>query len=182
MRMTIQANWMRLWRVGKMGNLRKIEFAELENFFSSDAVVGEEIDSQLARITDQALRGPKNPKDKEKMQNLKDKYKRPGNIKNLQVPKVEEMIWNQLRSTTKNVDFINQQAAASYNLALIPIIKTIELLRGRPGLKEVNNHLMDAFKILCLSIKSTNVARAERIRKDLQPKYKTICDIEASAT
>jgi hypothetical protein len=92
------------------------------------------------------------------------------------------MIWNQLRPQTKNVDFVNQQATANYNLALVPIIKTMELLRGRPDLKEANNHLMDAFKILCLSVKSTNVARAERIRKDLQPKYKALCDIEASSS
>lgn len=105
------------------------------------------------------------------MQTLKDKYKRPSNVNNLQVPKVEDILWSQLRTQTKNVDYINQQAVTNYSLALIPIIKAMETLRGKTDMKETNNFLMDAFKILCLSIKSTNVARAERIRKDLQPKY-----------
>ena len=41
---------------------------------------------------------------------------------------------------------------------------------------------MDALKILCLTVKSTNIKRQELIKREMQPKYRDVCAKQLSAT
>ena len=89
-------------------------YAELEDYFQVEDETGEEVGEHIARITEKALRGGSSKKDEEKLQDLKQKHKRPMNINNLQVPKVEEMLRRQLSRSSKVSDFMQQVAVANF--------------------------------------------------------------------
>ena len=143
---------------------------------------GEEVGEHIARITEKALRGGSSKKDEEKLQDLKQKHKRPMNINNLQVPKVEEMLWRQLSRSTKHSDFMQQVAVANFGQAMVPIIKALELMQSRKDPERMQTYMMDAFKTLSLLIKTTNTARLERVKKELNPRYREVCQEGPSAT
>ena len=154
---------------------------ELEDYFQPDDGTGVAVGDQIARITDKAVRGPKSKKDDEKLQKLTEKHLRPRNVANLQAPKVEEFLWRQLRWDVKKVDYERQTALNSYSLAVTPITKALDALQANDsGLAKT--HIMDAFKILCLTIKKTNQKRMDDIKKDLQPKFRTLVPEEPSTT
>lgn len=154
---------------------------DLDQFFSEQKETGEELSEKLATITNRALRGS-DKRDVEKIKEFREKYKRPVNVDNLQVPAVEELVWRQIQSNTKNVDFLLQKVTGNYALALTPLLRALDLIRSKGSQEDVTNYLMDTFKILCLTFKATSTSRAERIRRDIQPQFKAICDNEPSAT
>ena len=59
-----------------------------------DTKIRPKLEDGLAKMANDALRGKAQP---EKLKKLAEKYKRPANVENLQVPKVEETLWRQLR-------------------------------------------------------------------------------------
>ena len=77
---------------------------------------------------------------------------------------------------------MQQKAIANYGQALVPIIKALECLQGNKDPKQATEYVMDTFKILSLNIKITNANRTERIKKELRPKYRSLCQNEPSAT
>ena len=157
-------------------------YAELEDYFQVEDETGEEVGEHIARITEKALRGGSSKKDEEKLQDLKQKHKRPMNINNLQVPKVEEMLWRQLSRSTKHSDFMQQVAVANYGQAMVPIIKALELMQSKKDPERMQTYMMDAFKTLSLLIKTTNTARLEKVKKELNPRYREVCQEGPSAT
>lgn len=90
---------------------------ELEEF------LGEEVSEQLSRMTNKALRDT-DKKDAERLKEFKETYQRPKNVDSLQIPAVDEVIWRQLQSNTKNVDFMLQKVTGNYSLALTPLLKS----------------------------------------------------------
>lgn len=156
-------------------------FDELEEFFEPQDGVGDDVGEQIGKITDRALRGNKEKKDEEKLNNLKQKHLRPKNVPNLQVPKVDDILWRQLKREVRAVDFQLQRSNANYNQALIPVVKAMEYMKSSEHGK-ASECITDAFKILCLNIKTNIAGRRERIRKELQTKFRPLCQNEASAT
>ncbi|MCG8049340.1 MAG: hypothetical protein N0E48_27745 [Candidatus Thiodiazotropha endolucinida] len=158
------------------------DFEELEEFFQTDEGTGEEMSARIVKISEKALKGARNKKVDEKLQALKEKHLRPKNVPLLQVPKVDEGLWRQLKREVKTVDYLQQKAIGTYGQALVPIMKAMECLQGVKEQQGAMRHVMDAFKILSLSIKVTNANRTDRIKKELQPKFRALCQNEASAT
>lgn len=155
--------------------------AGLGMFFTDDEEIGPKIDEGLAKMANAALRGKAQP---EKLKKLAEKYKRPENVENLQSPKVEEVLWRQLRKDSKGIDYVMQKNQSSLAVALVPIIKAVGILHSSKT-KELNplkELITDAFKILSLSVTSNHEMRREKIKKELDPKYKGICNKEASTT
>ena len=155
--------------------------ADLSMFFTDDEEVGPKIDEGLAKMANAALRGKAQP---EKLKKLAEKYKRPENVDNLQSPKVEEILWRQLRKDSKGIDYVLQKNQSSLSVALVPIIKAVGILHSSKT-KEMNplkELITDAFKILSLSVTNNHEIRREKIKKELDPKYKGICNKEASTT
>jgi hypothetical protein len=91
--------------------------------------VSEVVSEQMATITNKALRGRRDKKDSDKLQELQNKYKRPKNVQNLQVPKINDLIWRQLRRDTRVHDFSLQQSHKNYALLLIAILRALEALK-----------------------------------------------------
>ena len=168
---------------------------ELEEYFEPQDGVGEDVAEKIGKITDRALRGTKEKKDEEKLTNLKQKHLPPKNVPNLQVPKVDNILWRQLKHEIRVVDFQLQKANANYDQALIPVVKAMEFMiclcwsltsqstifqSYQPA--KASECMPDAFETLCLHIKTKIAGRWERIRKELQPKFRPLCQNEASAT
>jgi hypothetical protein len=103
-------------------------FGDLAQYFEDPEETGEEVSEQMATITNKALRGRRDKKDSDKLQELQDKYKRPKNVQNLQVPKINDVIWRQLRRENRIHDFSLQQSHKNYALSLIPILRALEAL------------------------------------------------------
>jgi hypothetical protein len=59
----------------------------------------------------------------EKIKQLLEKNKRSNNMENLQVPKVDEVIWNPLIKETKSYDFAMQKKQAYLCQTLVPVMK-----------------------------------------------------------
>lgn len=110
------------------------------------------------------------------------KHLRPKNIENLQVPKVDDLLWRQLKRDVKQVDYVQQQAVAAYGQAMVPLIKIMEATEKHDKTVNIPSLVSDTFKMLSWNIKQTNLKRLERIQKELQPKYRSICQDGPSAT
>ena len=153
---------------------------DLECFFGGQDETGPDVSERMAKITDQALRGAKTKGDDDKLKELAKSHKRPKNIINMQVPKVDDLLWRQLKRETKTIDFIQQKATANYNLIMTPLIKALDLFKQKDQQKTAIGFVTDAYKMLGLTVKQTTHARRERIRKELQPQFRSICEQEAS--
>ncbi|KAH3695217.1 hypothetical protein DPMN_082674 [Dreissena polymorpha] len=114
---------------------------------------------------------------------MQDKHKRSRNIKNLQIPKVDEQIWRQLRPKTKAYDYAIQKCQQEIATALVPSIKALQLLKEKePNVQQLREFVGDIFKSLANTITTTNQTRMDKITRDLLPTYKPICEYTPSAT
>ena len=66
--------------------------------------------------------------------------------------------------------------------AITPLGKALEVMQGNSDPVTAKGCVMDAFKILCLTVKSTNIKRQELIKREMQPKYCDLCAEQLSAT
>ena len=98
---------------------------DLDEFFEEEAVLGKNVSETVGNIVNRSLRG--NP-DQEKLKCLLEKYKRPGNIDNLQVPKIDSILWDQLKARTKTGDYSRQRVIGHLNQAMLPLISAMEVL------------------------------------------------------
>ena len=157
-------------------------YAELEDFYQVEDETGKEVGEHIAGICNRVLRSSKSKKEEEKVQKIIQQHLRLKNIENLQVPKVDSQLWLQLNRDVKRVDYIQQQAVAAYGQAMVPLIKVMEAAEKQDKTVNTPSLVSDAFKILSWNIKQTNLKRLDRIQKELQPKYRTLCQDGPSAT
>lgn len=156
------------------------EWSELQDFFQNADETGDAIHEDLANVANKALRSKSKP---EKTKLLQDKHKRPVNVENLQIPRVDEQVWKQLKKDTKSYDFAVQKCQQGMCLALIPTLKALELLKQpQPQIATVKDLVGDIFKCLAQTIVRSNENRMEKIKKDLLPIFKPLCDNTPSAT
>jgi hypothetical protein len=95
------------------------EWSDTAKFSEDKQELGEELACDLAKVVNTSFRT--SPK-KEKMQDLFSKHKRPKNVKNLQVLKVDEILWKQQKPQTKSYDYGMQQTQTHLCLALVPTL------------------------------------------------------------
>ena len=157
------------------------DFDDLDTYFRSNDQLGDELSEQIANITNRALRGTKEKEEDDKLKALIKKHPRPKNIPNLQVPQVDFVLWNDLTRDVKAVDFQMQKTNATLNQALIPIVKGMAHLKKKDT-GPAFECIQDAMKILCHHIKANIAGRRERLKKELQLKFKPLSKNEASAT
>ena len=156
---------------------------DLEKFFGSQDETGPEVTERTAKVTDKALRGEKTKEDEEKLQALRKKHKRPENIKNMQIPRIEDFMWRQLKRETRTYDFVQQKALEGYNSILSPLVKALDLFKSKSQQDKAIEYVTDAYKIIGLIVKATNNARVEKIKRELHTDYRSICKSEnTSAT
>ena len=110
--------------------------SDLEDFFQPDDGTGECLTDKMARITEQALRGKKSKKDDEKLKGLREKYKRPKNIENLQAPTVDAFARRQMKREVKRVDYALKKGVLDCAQAITPLAKPWKLCRGTTTLSK----------------------------------------------
>ncbi|XP_060589138.1 uncharacterized protein LOC132744443 [Ruditapes philippinarum] len=147
----------------------------LGEFFQEKSATGEKTSDTLAQAVNDGLRAAVNP---EKLKDLQTKYLRPNNIENLQVPAVDNILWRQLRRETRAMDVQLQRETTHLSSALVPIIRALDAFKknDKHNLQQAKEHVGDAFKMICLFINTTSQTRKEKIKKELLPKYRNICD------
>ncbi len=154
----------------------------METFCIEPLATGDAIPEKLCRIVNKSLR---NTPDQEKLKQLQEKYKCPANVENVQIPKIDGFLWDQLKTSTKSMDFLRQKTIGELNLVLLPVIQAlIHLSEDSPEMSQVKECVGDAFKLICHGVNSTNQQRRDTIKKELFPKFKAICGMDhpASAT
>ena len=151
--------------------------AELEGFFAEESLTGEDIHERVAGVVNRALRVLPSHQNNDKMKRLREAHKRPANVANLQLPRIDKALWRELKHETRSVDVADQRAILNYNSAIVPIAKAMSLLCTKPHCSgdELRGLITDSFKLLCESVVSTNAARRAAVRKEVQPQYKEIC-------
>ena len=128
---------------------------DLEKFFGGQDETGPEVTERIAKVTNKALRGEKTKEDDEKLQALKKKHKRPENIKNMQIPRIEDFMWRQLKRETRTYDFVQQKALEGYNSILSPLVKALDLFKSKSQQDKAIEYVTDAYKIIRLTVKAT---------------------------
>ncbi|WAQ99022.1 hypothetical protein MAR_023395 [Mya arenaria] len=101
------------------------------------------------------------------MTDLQNKHKRPKNIENLEVTKVDEILWNQLKPETK-----------AY--ALVPVVGLMQTTKTDCN-KENKELVGDVFKILAQRVVSSNENRRQKIKKQFTTGIQKLCDNPHSA-
>jgi hypothetical protein len=149
-------------------------FDEFEQFFEEQTDTGDAVSDGLAKLVNKALRS-QGKSDREKLQELQEKYKRPSNIENLQVPKVDSIIWSNLRRDTRTSDVLNQRVIGTINVQIVPVLKAVDYLTTTKDVDKAVTCLMDAVKMACLMVKDNNTRRVEKIKNE------SIHDLKGSA-
>ena len=124
--------------------------------------------------------------DANKLQALIERNKRPENVTNLQVPRVDSFLWDQLKGGTKSLDVAKQKTISALNQALVPLIRALDHIAGNssPDVVTLKNYIGDSVKLMCGEVHKINMQRRDTIKQELFPKFKTLCseDQPISAT
>jgi hypothetical protein len=155
------------------------EWFDIDDFFEGNKETGEELSKDLASLAYKVLRAK--PKE-DKAKSLALKHKRPCNVENLQVPKVEEHLWRQLKRNTKAFDYAMQRMQGSICQAVVPVIKLVQKMKTESVSSELRELTGDTFKMLAQTVVHSNDARMEKIKKDLLLAYRPLCTNKPSAT
>ena len=103
------------------GNSEKEDlFSELDNFFEEQGQTGDKVSDKLASVVNRSLR---NPVDDNKLKELKNNYKRPENVENLQVHTTDHFIWRQLPRDVRSTDVQLQKAIGQMAQCMVPLYK-----------------------------------------------------------
>lgn len=99
----------------------------------------------------------------EMIKQLQEKHKRPNNVENLQVPKVDEVIWHQLRKETKSYDFAMQKKQAYVRQTLVPVMKLMQMIKEKESTESMHKIVSDIFIMLTRAVVQSNEGRMEKI-------------------
>ena len=70
---------------------------------------------------------------KDKFKELKEKYKRPANVDNMQVPTIDNTLWRVLDRQTRAVDLQLQRDMGSLTTCMIPVLHILDSLQNPTG-------------------------------------------------
>lgn len=146
---------------------------ELDNFFEEQSQTGEKVSEKMATVINRSLRTPVEEK---KYKELKESYKRPENIDNLQVPTIDNFIWRQLPREVRSIDVQLQKSVGQMSSCLVPLIQALEHIQTN---KTVDRNVLksligDTFKMMAHTTATNNKIRKDKIQNALMPKFKNI--------
>ena len=59
---------------------------------------------------------------------------------------------------------------------LTPPIKALDLFKSKKDQQKAVKYVADAYKLIGSAVKATNIARMDKINKELHQDYKTLCE------
>lgn len=123
---------------------------------------------------------------KENRKELTNKYGRPENTKNLKVPKVKDILWDNTKHFSKKRDVQLSKLQSVKCKAAIPIIENAQAIHENKSkqlswndtkqlFKDSLNRCMDALLLVGDAFTDINQMRRDILRKGLPKSYKTMC-------
>ena len=96
---------------------------------------------------------------------------------------MDDFLWKQLKRDTKSHDYSLQRMQLPLCHALVPTLKALQIIKEAPSdVSAVKPLLGDIFKILTHAVVKCNEARANRIKNELQPQFRSLVDNTPSST
>lgn len=150
----------------------------MDQYFVPKSETGEKISDKLATVVNRILR--EDPSE-EKFKELKEKYKRPANVENMQVPTIDNTLWRVLDRQTRAVDLQLQRDMGSLTTCMVPVLQILDSLQNPTGnqkedIKKIKGLAGDTFKLMSHFIGANIQQRKEKIKKEkhLKPRVKAI--------
>ncbi|XP_020605118.1 uncharacterized protein LOC110043954 [Orbicella faveolata] len=135
---------------------------------------GSAISDHLAGILTSLL---KDKLAEEKIQSKIEKYPRPLNVKELQTPRVNHLIWNQLPAQFRTQDSKMQKSQNALVASLVAMTRATELvLKESQGNKELVTCMTDAIALAVQGCHDMNYTRRQAMKKELNKNYAALCN------
>ena len=152
---------------------------ELENFFELGAQVGQEINEAFAKIMNRSVR--QRPND-EHLKELMQKYQRPSNVPNLEVPRLNNEVWELLRKGSVIVDSLLQKIQGLLSKAISIVLGIVDKIGSENG-GNTEDHLMDlsnCLRFLGATFSLLNQVRKDIVRNDVGDPIARLCNWETA--
>ena len=153
---------------------------DLKSFFKGSEETGSAIDKDMAAIVNSGLRAPSKT---EEVKKLKEKFLRPANIENLQVPRTEPVIWRNMSEKSRAADAAIQKSVAKFVPGVTAVIQQLELLnkhkkevQKNPIFKEIRKLSTEAVSALSHAIYASCQQRKDLIKNDIDEKFHSLCE------
>ena len=143
-------------------------FAELAAEFTTADQTGPSVDDQLANLVSGLC---KDQLPKAKLEAVLEKYRRPENCTNLVAPKVNKVVWQQLKQTVRTADNGLQRCQKLILASVYAILQACAqtTVETRPP-------LIHALVLAMSANREINLRRREFLRPHLNAKYAALCN------
>ena len=148
----------------------------LENLvaeFNPEKATGPPISEKLAELTNGLL---KEGLSKDQISTINQKYLKPKNCPFLEAPKVNSLLWNQLKQEPKNLDTSLQKGQGFLMSALYAMITVCnDLAQNHNDVKSLTT-LTHALVLGLSANRQVNLARRDLLRPHLNKPYQSLCN------
>ena len=134
----------------------------------------------LADVVNEGLRSVEQS---EEVKKLREKFIRPSNVDNLQVRKVEPIIWRYISNKGKATDAAVQKAVSKFISSSAVIIQQLELINKHkkeqmkiPVFKEIKKLSTEAVSALSHAISASCQQWKDAIKVELDSKFHILCE------
>ena len=141
---------------------------------------GPAVDKELAVVVHEGLRLVGQS---EEVKKLREKFIRPSNVDNLQVPKVKPVIWHNISDKGKATDAAVQKAVSKLCWCYQRLLSNLSLLIRIKKLKikllcswRLNNYQLRAVSALSHAVSASCQQRKDVIRAELDNKFHSLCE------
>ena len=149
-------------------------FAELAAEFTIADQTGPAVDDQLANLVSELC---KHQLPKAKLDAVLEKYRRPENCTNLVAPKVNTVVWQQLRQTVHTADSAMQRCQ---KLILASVYAMLQACAQTTA--EARPPLIHALVLAMSGNREINLRRRDFLRPHLNAKYAPLCNLSTPIT
>ncbi|KAJ8041498.1 hypothetical protein HOLleu_12329 [Holothuria leucospilota] len=149
-----------------------------QEFLPEDS--GPSLQQKIADIISKMLSGTLS---ETKLQEKCNKYLKPQNCERLQPTRVNQLVWDKLRSTTRNMDLKFQKVQLPLMKGFVALAYFSEYFLQIPNVDKGRLHeLFDAMSLLAQANSQLNLARRELIKTDLSKAFKHLCSAAVPIT
>ncbi|XP_071947008.1 uncharacterized protein [Antedon mediterranea] len=150
------------------------DFADLAAEFSTATLTGPAVDDKLATIVSDLISGRIPPA---KMTELTGKYLRPLNCEMLITPKVNLLVWGQLKPSTRTNDVGLQKVQALFVNSMYALLQACHKASG-----DLKTTLTHALVIALTANREFNLKRREMLKPDLNAGFVALCGVTTPIT
>lgn len=141
--------------------------------FNPEKATGPPISEKLAELTNGLL---KEGLSKDQISTINQKYLKPKNCPFLEAPKVNNLLWNQLKQEPKNLDTSLQKGQGFLMSALYAMITVCnDLAQNHNDVKSLTT-LTHALVLGLSANRQVNLARRDLLRPHLNKPYQSLCN------